>query len=165
MTLRESSRRVRAFSLVEVVIALGIVAFCIVAILSLFSLGLRQARDSSAEMRAASLASSLVARMRAAPRGDLTGEGFPFGPLTNAGGTLFQIEASAPRYVKGDGLVAASAEQVMASGGWALCGQGTFDASARVAAVSFTLWWPASVPLAKAAGTYSVSTYFDTEVP
>lgn len=161
------SERVRraAFSLVEVVIALGVVVFCIAAILSLFSVGLRNSRDSAGEMHAASVASSLVARLRANPRGDLTAEGFPIGTLTNAGGLLFQYDATAPRYIKGNGLTAASAQEAVATGGCALMGQGSFDPVAQVAAISFTLWWPAAAPFSKASGKYSVSTYIDTETP
>lgn len=155
----------RAFSLVEVVIALGIVVFCIVAILSLLSLGLRNSRESAEEIRAASLASSLVGRMRAAPKADLSHLGFPFGPLTNAGGSLFQYPATSPKYLRGDGLAAAGPEDAVATGGCALSGQGMYDTATRVAAVSFTLWWPASVSLSNAAGRYTVSTYFDTETP
>jgi Tfp pilus assembly protein PilV len=163
--VRSRARLAAAFSLVEVVLAIGIVVFCIAAILSLFSVGLRNARDSAGEMHAASLASSLVARLRAAPRADLTPDGFPFGPLTNAGGTLFQIDTAAPRYVKGDGLLASSAAEAGATGGCALSGQGSFDPVSRVASVSFTLWWPAAAPYGKATGKYSVSTYVDTEAP
>jgi len=154
-----------AFSLVEVVIALGVVVFCIAAILSLFSVGLRTSRDSTGEMHAASVASSLLARLRANPRGDLTAEGFPIGALTNAGGSLFQYDAAAPRYIKGSGLTAASAQEATATGGCALMGQGSFDPVAKVASLSFTLWWPAAAPYSKASGKYSVVTYIDTETP
>jgi type II secretory pathway pseudopilin PulG len=154
-----------AFSLVEVVIALGVVVFCIAAILSLFSVGLRNSRDSAGEMRAASLASSLLARLRANPHGDLTAEGFPFGALTNSGGTLFQYDAASPRYIKGNGLTTANAQEALVSGGCALLGQGSFDPVSKVATVSFTLWWPAAAPFNRASGKYSVSTYIDTEAP
>lgn len=153
------------FSLVEVVIALGLVVFCVVAILSLFSVGLKNSRESAEEIRAASLANGLIGRMRAAPRADLSSSGFPFGPLTNAGGPLFQYPAGSPKYLKGDGLVASSADEAIAAGGCAMSGQGSFDTATRVAAVSFTLWWPASASLANAAGKYTVSTYIDSDAP
>lgn len=55
------------FSLIEVVIALGICAFAIVAILGMFSVGFRSENEASGEFNAANLASLIVAQRRADP--------------------------------------------------------------------------------------------------
>ena len=54
-------RLVRGFSLVEVVMALGIVTFVLVAILGLLPVGLRQAGDAQEEIRAVTLLSGIAA--------------------------------------------------------------------------------------------------------
>ena len=58
-----------AFSLVEVVMALGICVFCLVALLGLFSVGMKISRESAESIETANLASLLIAQRRAAPDG------------------------------------------------------------------------------------------------
>lgn len=63
----------RAFSLVEVVMALGVVAFAIVAVMGLLPVGLREARNSTAEVQAVNLMTLLVADLKnATARGGAT---------------------------------------------------------------------------------------------
>lgn len=162
---RTPERVTSGFSLVEVVVALGIITFCVIAILSLFSVGLRNARESESEIRAGNLALSIIGRMRAAPREDLTAQGFLFGPLTNTGGPLFSVSPSAPWYLKGDGARAANANSALTSNGYAVSAEGSFDATNKIATVSFTLWWPAVATLTNASGKYRVSTFIDTSAP
>lgn len=77
----------RGFSMVEVVLALAIAAFCLMSLLGLFSVGITTGRDSAEEMLAAHIAQSLVATRRAAPYADLSTTPsrethFPLPPLT-----------------------------------------------------------------------------------
>ncbi len=154
-----------AFSLIEVVLALGIFSFCIVAILALFSVGVQSAKESEDEIRAANLTSSLLCRMRSAPCTNLTSYGFPFGALTNAGGTLFNAPTNAPLYLNADGTSAATAAVAQASRGYAAAAFGSYDVTNRVATVALTLWWPAAAAYTNAAGQYGVTTYINTEAP
>ncbi len=55
------------FSLIEVMIALGVVVFALVALCGLLSSGLKVARQAKTELFAAQVASSLLAERRAAP--------------------------------------------------------------------------------------------------
>jgi len=55
------------FSLVEVMIALGVVVFALVALCGLLSSGLKVARQAKTELFAAQIASSILAERRAAP--------------------------------------------------------------------------------------------------
>ena len=57
----------RAFSLVEVVLALGIATFAIVTILALLPVGLQSSRNSIDESAALNILSSVVADRRATP--------------------------------------------------------------------------------------------------
>lgn len=54
----------RGFSLAEVVIALGVVSFALVGILSIFPLALETAGDSKAEMRIASISQSIFTDLK-----------------------------------------------------------------------------------------------------
>ena len=57
----------RAFSLVEVVLALGICVFALVAMLGLLSTGLSVGQDSREQLQAANLATLLVSERRNSP--------------------------------------------------------------------------------------------------
>jgi len=71
-----------AFSLVEVVLAVGIVAFVGLALLGLFSVGLNISRESSEELQATHVAQSLLAKRQAAPVAQISG--LPLPPLDTA---------------------------------------------------------------------------------
>lgn len=71
------------FSLVEVMIALGVVVFALVALCGLLSSGLKVARQAKTELFAAQVASSLLAERRAAPLAVMSAT-HALPPLTNA---------------------------------------------------------------------------------
>jgi len=56
-----------AFSLVEVTLALGIMAFCLVAIFGLLPTGLNTSRDAIAQTAAANIAAAIAADLRQTP--------------------------------------------------------------------------------------------------
>jgi len=57
-----------AFSLVEVTLALGVAAFCLIALFGLLPLGLQTNQSSISQTAAASMLSSVVADLRATPK-------------------------------------------------------------------------------------------------
>lgn len=61
----ERSHTNEGFTLVEVALSLGLVAFCLVALLGLFSTGLNQHRDSTKNVEAAHLMAQLLAERTA----------------------------------------------------------------------------------------------------
>jgi uncharacterized protein (TIGR02598 family) len=63
--MRQASFRSRAFSLVEVVLALGIAAFALVAIVGMLPVGLKLASESDEESRAVNILTQLAADRRA----------------------------------------------------------------------------------------------------
>jgi uncharacterized protein (TIGR02598 family) len=73
-----SRRRYRAvgFSLVEVTLALGIAAFCLIALFGLLPLGIQTNQSSISQTAAASVLSSVVADLRATPKTGLTSQQF-----------------------------------------------------------------------------------------
>jgi len=76
------------FSLIEVTIAMGVVAFTLVALLGLLSTGLKVARQAKGELIAAQVASSLLNERRSAPLAQLDNNPLP--QLTNSTASLQQ---------------------------------------------------------------------------
>jgi type II secretory pathway pseudopilin PulG len=60
-------RRVHAFSLVEVAIALGIAAFCLLAVFGLMPIGVQTNRNATSQTAAANILSTAVSDLRNAP--------------------------------------------------------------------------------------------------
>lgn len=151
-----------AFSLVEIVLALGVFSFCIIAVLSLFSVGLDNAKESDQEIRAANLTSSILGRIRSAPRVDLSAQGFPFAPVAGeTTGVVFEIPTETPIYLRANGLKAATA--IEAANGYAAAAAAFHDQASQVTRLTLKLWWPSTAPLSQATGTYTVNTFIDTE--
>jgi uncharacterized protein (TIGR02598 family) len=60
------------FSLVEVTLALGVTAFCLIALFGLLPLGVQINQSSISQTAAASVLSSVIADLRATPKTNLT---------------------------------------------------------------------------------------------
>lgn len=60
------------FSLVEVTLALGVTAFCLIGLFGLLPLGVQINQSSMSQTATASLLSSIIADLRAAPKTSLT---------------------------------------------------------------------------------------------
>ena len=67
MKFRSPSASSRAFSLVEVTLALGIAAFCIIPLVALLPIGLSSNQAALQQSVAASIAQAVVSDLRAAP--------------------------------------------------------------------------------------------------
>ena len=63
------SRSIVAFSLVEVTLALGIAAFCLIAVLGLVPVGVQTNRNATSQTTATNILSSVVSDIRASPKG------------------------------------------------------------------------------------------------
>lgn len=57
-----------SFSLVEVVVALGVTAFCLIAVFGLLPVGLKANQNSISQTAATSILSAVIADLRATPR-------------------------------------------------------------------------------------------------
>lgn len=80
------SNHLSGFSLVEVVLAIGIVAFALIAIVALVPMSLRLAGESEDETRAANLLGAIIAERQSTPISKFT-ERFKLEALTNAAGS------------------------------------------------------------------------------
>ena len=67
MTL--SRRKRAAFSFVEVTLALGIAAFCLIAVFGLMPVGVQTNRNATSQTAATNILSSVVSDIRGSPKG------------------------------------------------------------------------------------------------
>jgi uncharacterized protein (TIGR02598 family) len=70
--MKLSLRSTSAFSLVEVTLALGIAAFCLIAVFGLMPVGVQTNRNATSQTAATNILSSVVSDIRASPKGSST---------------------------------------------------------------------------------------------
>jgi uncharacterized protein (TIGR02598 family) len=76
-------RRSSAFSLVEVTLALGIAAFCLIAVFGLMPVGVQTNRNATSQTAATNIIAAVVTDLRATPRGSSTSSQFGIAFGTN----------------------------------------------------------------------------------
>src|ERR1700730_4175808 len=98
--MKNRTRSTAAFSIVEVVLALGVAAFCLIAILGLLPAGLNTNQTSTRQTTANGILSAIVADLRATPG-------------TSKKSNLFKIDLTKTKtqtlYFAGDGTYSTSA--------------------------------------------------------
>jgi uncharacterized protein (TIGR02598 family) len=77
-------QRVAAFSLVELTLALGIAAFCLIAVFGLMPIGVQTNRNATSQTAATNIIAVVVADLRATPRTNTTSSQFAITFGTNA---------------------------------------------------------------------------------
>ncbi len=154
--LRRPRPGIRAFSLVEVVLALGICVFVLVIILGLYSTGLRVNRESENQIQEADLASLIIASRRAAPT-NTSQLAIPASSLTNAFTNAYAGGAQLTNFVGSDGLLTNAANAVYLVS----CRAGTNAMTGpNIAQVYLMLSSPAQGnPAAVSSDHYEVTTY------
>ncbi len=136
----------RAFSLVEVVIALGIISFALIAIISLFTVGLESNRESSGQIQAADTASLLMATTRAMPTNLPPGFALP---------NLSQSMVTNTVQIGVDGTTTSASPSYNL---YYIVGTNTATGS-KLARVYLRLWWPltAQMPTNNPGSYYEVA--------
>lgn len=134
------------FSLVEVIIAMGIAAFCLVAMIGLIPSGLRQVKISSEQTAATAILASVVNDIRNIPSGTNATNSLVYGVSIPAAGltanTFFYLNedgsrnpaASTARYAFSNSLTSSNNAAALTSG-------------------RALLWWPAAATLGNAQGS------------
>ena len=125
----------RAFSLIEVVISLGIISFSLISVIGLFSVGLKTNKESSDQIDAANTASLLMAAARAMPTNCAT-NGFAL-PNLNQGTTSGQVQI---------GVDGTTTSTNLAYNLFYTVGTNT-AAGPKLANVYLRLWWPLAAPM------------------
>ena len=154
--LRRPQPGIRAFSLVEVVLALGISVFVLVIIMGLYSTGLRVNRESENQIQEANLASLIIAARRANPT-NASQLAIPASSLTNAYTNAFANGTQLTNYIGSDGLLTNAANAVYTVS----CKAGTNTMTGpNLAQVYMMLSWPAQAnPTNASSDHYEVTTY------
>jgi uncharacterized protein (TIGR02598 family) len=132
-------RRIRAFSLVEVVIALGIFTFCAVGIVGLLPIALDATRTVSQETNANNIADSISGFWQVAGNGANSGNDFTMGDFT------IGTPGSRTLYYNNDGLQVAEADKNQASMKLAYDVQ-NLTGYPDTFTVNLTFSWPANAP-------------------
>jgi len=144
----------RAFSLVEVVVALGICTFVLFAMVGLLGTGLQSGKDSEDQIQAANMASLLISTRVAAPTNSIANFAIPESAMTNGYSSAY---AAGTNYLGYDGkttnAASASYRIVYQAGTNAMTGS-------AVSQVYLMLSWPAQANPANAAvRSYELLTY------
>jgi type II secretory pathway pseudopilin PulG len=158
--LRRARRGMEAFSLVEVVLALGICVFAFVALLGLYTTGLRVNRESEAQIQAADFASMLIAARRAAPLLTNSTAAIPAYAMTNIFTNAYpsyNIRTQLTNYIGEDGQLTNAANALYLIS----CQAGTnMLTGSSVAQVYLKLSWPPQAnPANPSTEFYEVTTY------
>jgi uncharacterized protein (TIGR02598 family) len=161
MTRSQHLRRtagLSSFTLVEVVIALGIFSFAIVAIVGLFAVGIDTNKESSEQIQAADVASLLISTRRAVPTSTIANFALP--PLNvqySSTGTYLTNESG----VATDGtLTGARTYNLFYQIGTNYQTGANPATGTHLALVHLMLWWPTAspMPLNNAGNRYELTT-------
>jgi hypothetical protein len=131
--MKARSSNAPAFSLIEVVMALGVVSFALVVLLALSSSGLVLQGKTDHITRASETASSLFAVRRFSPTAPIAD--WPIKPLTDYSAAL-QTQSG---FIDDTGRITSSAEK--AAFRYRL--RASYDADTRAGFFDLLLWWPA----------------------
>jgi uncharacterized protein (TIGR02598 family) len=139
------TRKDRAFSLVELTLALGIAAFCLIAVFGLMPVGVQTNRNATSQTAATSILSNVIADLRATPK-------------ANATSTQFGITFGMTRtlYFDGGGQFTTS---LGANSRYRVSITWSGTAGLRYADVNVT--WPAAATPANASGSVEMFAAFD----
>ena len=141
-----------AFSLVEVTLALGVAAFCLLAIFGLLPVGLSANQATVQQTGAANLVAMVEADLRSTPVGSSTSPVYGF---------AFNSGTGAVYYFKGDGT-----RQAQAGGATYRLAVSTGTAAAMQATpVAVLVTWPAEADPGQAIGRFEAVTYMDRTQP
>lgn len=145
----------RAFSLVEVVLALGVFGFVVLSIMGLFAVGLKTSRESEQEIQAATTAALLLETRRAAPVAELAKFAISTNALNQAYGPAWS--GGATNYINADGYLTNATNAAYRI----TCQAGTNAATGPdVAQVYVLLTWPPQADSSAAgADRYEITTY------
>ncbi len=161
-------KRIKAFSLVEVVVALGIFVFVGFALIGVLSVGIQSNRDSKEQLQASNIMEFLCSTRRAAPVTDISSAGtgsqpnFPLPVLfSSAWPNSSTNNFTSPIYLNWDG---ASTTQANAIFGllFNITGPATYTPRSNpgFSTVYVCVYWPAQAPPKAASGHVEVTSTF-----
>jgi uncharacterized protein (TIGR02598 family) len=139
-------RKTWAFSLVEVTLALGIAAFCLIAVFGLMPVGVQTNRNATSQTAAGNIIAAVVCDLRATPKNATSSSQFNIAFGTNP----------PPMYFDGTGQFATT---VGANSRYQL--NITWYGSTGLRYADLKLTWPAAATPANASGSAEMFAAFD----
>ena len=148
-------QRTSAFSLVEVTLALGVAAFCLIAVFGLMPVGVQTNRNATSQTRATNIMTAVVADLRATPNTKTKSAQF-----TITFGTCKRLFFNSEGQVVASGLcnpstTAPATARYQVNVTWSDSGWSQL----RYANVKVT--WPAAATVANASGSTEMFAAFD----
>jgi uncharacterized protein (TIGR02598 family) len=137
-----------AFSLVEVTLALGIAAFCLIAVIGIIPVGVRTNRNATSQTAATNVMAAVIADLRATPTTTNTSPQFAIS---------FGTSGTQTRYFDGSGTASTSLtanSRYRLDIRWSSAPTGLRYADVKV-------WWPAAATAANASGSTEMFAAFD----
>jgi uncharacterized protein (TIGR02598 family) len=136
-----------AFSLVEVTLALGVAAFCLIAVFGLLPVGVQTNRNATSQTAATNIIAAVVADLRATPK-------------TNTTSLQFGIQFGQPKDLYFDNVGAFVPDVPDANSRYHL--NITFPSSpAGLSYANLRVTWPAAATPANATGSVETFAVFD----
>jgi uncharacterized protein (TIGR02598 family) len=157
--VRTNRQQIAAFSLIEVVIAIGICSFALIAILGLFTTGLQSTKESEKQIQAADLASTMISLKCASPTNDISSLSNFAIKTYNMTNAVFSFPSQTTGYVGTDGQTTNTAAYAAFRYTYAA---GTTASGSGLSQVYLMLSWPPQATAATAAGRYEITTYIPT---
>ena len=148
--MRLSNRTNPAFSLVELTLALGVAAFCLLAVFGLMPVGVQTNRNATSQTAAANVLAAVIADLRATPKANTTSAQFGITFGTNP----------PPLYFDGSGQFATSLgtnSRYQLNLAWNVTGA----CSAALPCADLKVTWPAAAIPANATGSAEVFAAFN----
>jgi uncharacterized protein (TIGR02598 family) len=141
-----------AFSLVEIVIAIGIAAFCLVAMLGLIPTGMKSVKSATEQTAATAVLQEVVTDLRSTPSGGNASPKLNLSLPTfgSAGANL-----STNFYMSESGVAYAANTSMDARYGVSV---GMSNNSVFLTTAQVLVWWPSTVALSKAQGSVEIVT-------
>jgi uncharacterized protein (TIGR02598 family) len=137
-----------AFSLVEVTLALGIAAFCLIAVIGIIPVGVQTNRNATSQTAATNVMAAVIADLRATPTTTNTSPQFAIS---------FGTSGTQTRYFDGSGTASTSLtanSRYRLDIRWSSAPTGLRYADVKV-------WWPAAATAANASGSTEMFAAFD----
>jgi len=141
-------RRTPAFSMIEVVLALGLVSFALIGMVGLFGVGLKNSRESPDYIQAGNLAASLLSTW-----GTTNGADFPLPALTNVTSVLSN---STPVAISIRGTTLTNG--LPNSDSYNLQYRISPGSTSHLVNVYLLLWWPIGAPTPHPGSYYEIAT-------
>jgi uncharacterized protein (TIGR02598 family) len=160
-TKTHNNKEPSAFTLVEVVIALGIAAGCMFALQGLIPSSLKVAANATDQTAATTMLSSIAQDLRNTPSGSNSSPGFGI-PMPDLNSTNSTWLTSTNFYLAEDGLGVLSPTQARYGASVTLSNAAAATVTSLTSA-RIKVYWPATVTPDKAQGSVESVTYFNRQ--